>query len=376
MSFKDEELDLEKVSANINKLLKDRGLNLKKLAELANIPLTTLSPILNGKRDFRLSTLVSIADTLGVTANDLLKGSYESTNLFPQENITEPDYFISFINNVSLSYVQIFNVKKNTKESLMLPFAVFCIDDPKEIIEKIKIELSRVLGNINFKKVALYLSVLCFEYLNGREPLIQEGKKQFFKFVVEPDWLAMHKSIIQNSNGILLTINNGYALSYSTDHGKTINKRQGYGFPISDEAGNIWLGCQALKHAINVKEGLEERSLLSDKILAIFKSDLNLITTRVYDDYIGTYTEAATIVKELAKKIGKAGEIVKKGFDNMWEHIKQIDRSSSKELPIFLSGDLAYLYEEYVPAKRLKKIDVEETLSKQFDYTLKKLSEK
>jgi transcriptional regulator with XRE-family HTH domain len=355
------------ISKNLKTILNQQGLSKKDLSDKAGIPMTTLGPILKGERDFRLSSLLALSTALDVTTDELLKGVSTNKNKMAPSS-SKPEYLILFLNNYSFSYVQIYNQTDATTTSIMLPYTIFCIENPDKILQYILTEIELVIGNVAPKKIAFYSSVLCYEYVPGRTKLISAGAKLFNKFILEPDWYNTHKSILPNISAILITITNGFVLSYSLDKGKTILKHQGYGFPLSDDAGNIWIGCQALRHTINVQEGVDKRTLLSDKLLAHYKSDLNLITTHVYDDYINAYSQAAVIVKELATKAGKSSEIIAQSFKNIYKHVKKIDELSKLELPIYLSGDLAYLYEQYIPEGRFKKMDHDEMLKKQFSY--------
>ncbi len=215
----------------------------------------------------------------------------------------------------------------------------------------------------------MYLGILSYEHVFGRQKLLNNGPKEFGTFVMEQDWMSIHKSVISNNNGILITINNGVALSYSNDEGRTIIKMQGYNFPISDGAGNFWLGCEAIKHTINVVEKVEQPSLLSDRILSLVNSDLDLLATKVFDNARETYTDCAKIVKELAHTTDKAYEIIKQGFTNIWERIEQVDSSIGKKMPVFIASDLAYLYEEFIPNDRLVKTNFENLINLQFEYS-------
>jgi transcriptional regulator with XRE-family HTH domain len=63
----------------IRKLRERRGLTVRKLAEIAGVPVSTLSAVENGKREgqgLTLATARRIAQALGVTV-DFLAGAYE-----------------------------------------------------------------------------------------------------------------------------------------------------------------------------------------------------------------------------------------------------------------------------------------------------------
>ena len=71
------------------------------------------------------------------------------------------------------------------------------------------------------------------------------------------------------------------------------------------------------------------------------------------EDSNTVYSAASNIVKEFVHYQPKANEIIKKSFDLLFSDIKIIDKRVKKKLPIFLSGELAYLYESFFPKERL-----------------------
>ena len=64
----------DEIGARINQLRRKKGKTLEKLAYEMNISKGNLSDIEHGKRDPRYSTLKAIADGLGVSISELLKG--------------------------------------------------------------------------------------------------------------------------------------------------------------------------------------------------------------------------------------------------------------------------------------------------------------
>jgi N-acetylglucosamine kinase-like BadF-type ATPase len=250
-------------------------------------------------------------------------------------------------------------VETKKDEVRLFPFSLFCASDVAINMHHIRSAVLDMCGkNVAFDQVHVYISVLGYEHVDGRKRMLNYGEAEFGGFIMEPDWKTLHNSIFGKKNGVLITINDGYIVSYSTDQSQTIHKLQGYSFPISDEAGNIWLGSEALKHAINVKEGLEKRTLLSDKILSMVNSDIDLLATKTFEKPRETYLEVSTIVKELALREKKSHELIQQAFDNIWLRVSFIDKEIGQELPIALAGDLAYLYEEFIPKGRLVKTDL------------------
>ena len=377
MKYDDDTLKI--ISKNISDIMnKKKHLSTPKdLSDKSGLSYSTLTPILKGERDFRVSNLLSLTEVLNTTPNELLKGCFKNPAIEKKSAVAiyKPKYFFSFVTNAEITHCKIYNTQTKKTQIKISPFSLSCGEDTSDIIEKIKSSIVNLTGdNAPLDQTSLYLSVLAYEHINGREKIVDYFSKKFGYFIIEPDWLCLHKAILSNLNGILVTINNGFVLSYSHDKGQTIRKLQGYSFPISDEAGNYWLGCKAIKHTIRVAEGTEKKSLLSDKILSLVNSDLNLLATKVYDNHREIYAIAASTVKELAYQKDKAHDIIKEGFDNIWQHIKQIDGKLKDELPIYLAGDLAYLYEEFIPKKRLVKIHFDNILDLQFKYSMQLLS--
>lgn len=62
-----------RIGDRIKELCKCKGMTHKRLAELAGITESSISLIVNGKREPRARSIVAIADALGVTTDYLLK---------------------------------------------------------------------------------------------------------------------------------------------------------------------------------------------------------------------------------------------------------------------------------------------------------------
>lgn len=363
---------LKTISKNIAKLLKEKeNFNPKDLSESSDISYSTLAPILRGERDFRITNLVALAEALDCTPNDLMAGLFTEIEIGQAKvkKTKTPRYLISFITTVELSHCQIYDAQTKHTERRILPFALSCTDPVITTLEKIRMSIISMLGkDVNFNEAFLYLSIIGCEHVFGYQKLLDVGTKEFAGFIMESDCTSMHNAVVSPRNGILIIINNGLVITYSNDDGKIIHKLQGYCFPVSDIGANFWLGCEAIKHTINVVEKMEPRSLLSDKILSRVNSDLELLATQVYDNPQSTYVECAKIIREFAHTHDKAREIITQGFNNIWDRVKKIDKLVSQELPVYLVGDLAHLYQEFVPTKRLVKINFEHLIDMQFAY--------
>lgn len=64
--------DTRKLVPNMNFLMEQKSINIKELAELSNISVTTLRAILSGRRKGTVEQLVKISKGLNVTMQDLI----------------------------------------------------------------------------------------------------------------------------------------------------------------------------------------------------------------------------------------------------------------------------------------------------------------
>ncbi len=356
------DLALRKLSKTIEKTMSSKGLTPKELAKVSGVSYSSLTPILNGNRDFGVSKLIAIAKALGCSTDELLnnfvvdKGKPEGSKPTPP-----PKYIAAFISVIAVTYCMLYQIESDNKITSVLQFPLRCGQDPNEFLDHTVTSIQKLAKDLTAKidnnEVAVYVSVQQYGRATNRKKIQQKGDKLFAKFIMEADAMTNHKALLGNKNGICISINDGNVITYSTDKGKNISKLQGYGFPISDVAGNYWLGCAALKHAINVKEQVEAASLLSDKILALFNDDIDLLSECTMQDPGTYYSKASSIVKELMHKKQKSYEIIQESASLVMKKVELIDKETKNQLPIVITGDLAYIYEEFFPANRRMSFD-------------------
>lgn len=349
--------DVRTVSKNISELMGD--MSVKDLSDKSGIPYSTLVPIIKGERDFGISKLICIAKALDISIEALFSGTHTLTAQYSSPIVKKPNikYLTAFLTNNTSTRCAILNLVTNEQSISLFPFPIFCANNQHNTIDTLKSCIKKQLAKedaLDFSEIAAYSSAISYEHVIGREKLDREGRRNFGLYLLEPDWMPTFHALYPDQNGILITINDGIAIAYSNDNGKTVGKHQGYTFPISDEAGGIWLGCQALRHAINVAEGIEDRSMLSDRVLSVFNSDLNLLSTKVFDNPRDTYIEMSNIVRSLAHRKQKSYSLIKQSFENIWTHIEALDKKLGLKLPIKLSGDLSDIYEEFIPVERFQ----------------------
>lgn len=354
---------LRKLSQSIEKMMKIRKMAPKELAQASKIGYSSLIPILNGSRDCGVSKLVAIANALNCTTDVLLEGLIPISNDLPEDpsrrsSTAKPSYLVVFISLMSVTYCVVYEVDSHTKKNSVLQFALSCGLNAEDFLDRIVTTLQDIMTQqfkipLDSKNFAVYASVQQYEWTENRRKIQEAGDNLFATFILESDALTNHRALFGTKNGILITINNGNSITYSTDKGKHIAKLQGYGFPISDVAGNYWIGCEALKYATNVKENAEFSSLLSDRIFALFNNDLCALSESIERNPEDTYTKISSIVKELILEDPHAYAIVKASADLLLKKIKQLDNQLKIKLPIGLTGDLANLYKQFFPKERV-----------------------
>ena len=62
------------IKTNIRRLMTEKGLSYRRLANLCGLHYTQLHEIVGGDYDIKINTLEKIADGLGVEIGDLMKG--------------------------------------------------------------------------------------------------------------------------------------------------------------------------------------------------------------------------------------------------------------------------------------------------------------
>jgi len=372
---------LTKISENIKTLMlsKNKELSRQDLAKASGISYPTLTPILKGTRDFGVIKLVQLAEALGTTPNDIMKGAY---SLSSQKNFNEIEQtgfvklLAAFISVANLTYCVIENIETKERINSVLSVGFSCDTKPNQFINAIKNILFKFDQEIDTSQVAVFMSVQKHEYIVQRRAIINAAEKEFSTFILEADWHCNYRTFFKNKSGICITINEGSSIVYSVDSGENIYKIQGFGFPISDEGGDLWLGWQALKHAINVVEKVEASTTLSNRVLALFNSDLLTMSEALSSAPEKVYLQASTILKELAYKKQKSYGLIKKGFAKIISRVHAIDKNTGTKLPILISGELAYLYEELIPDDRRYEIKAShhEALQKYGIDSLKKVT--
>lgn len=358
------QLLLKKLSERLEKLMLSKKMSPKELAKKAKISYSSLMPILNGARECGISKLISIANALEVNPDTLLQGMYSSKHSFysaGEANKPAPKFLAVFISIIRVTYCLFYDVATGKSTESALQFPLRCGDDPDSFINNILSTIERFVRDLKDstdpKDVAVFASVQQYGRRSNREKIQNKGNNLFSRFIIESDALTNHKAFIQQRSGICVSINDGSAITYSADNGETITRLQGYGFPVSDTAGNYWIGCEAIKHVIKVKANFEKATLLSDKVMAALNDDIDFLYENVISNPTYCYSKASAVTRELVFVEENAYQILKKSADLLVDDIQMIDQKTEQLLPIFISGELAYLYINFFPNERLLKID-------------------
>lgn len=351
---------LKTFSESVKKVMQEKNISAKDLAEKSAISYSSLTPIINGNRDCSITKLIAITNALDCPINTLLPNllSHHDSQTQTTKMGSTPQYLVVFISQASVTYCLIYEAKSKQQKIITLPYDFGCRQNPDDFTDQIFATIYAAITK-NFsttppsKNIAVFVSAQQHEGTTNREKIQKTANSLFAKFILETDVITNYHSLLNTQNGICITINNGSAIIYSTDHGKSFIKVQGYGFPITDTAGNEWIGCEAIRYVIKVKENMLPGTILSDKILALYNDDANSIAENALFEPIKTHKIISAIVKELMHIEPVAYKIVEKSARLLLRQVKQIDRTTKNLLPIALTGDLASIYKDFFPQERL-----------------------
>ena len=355
---------LRKMPKTLDQFMRAKGLTPKELAQKAKISYTSLMPILNGTRECSISKLIVLAKALGCTPNALLKDLYSPVDEQAryQSSMVEPRFLMVFISVVKVTYCLFYDTQTNKTLDSVQQFPLRCGDEPEFFIDSIMSAIEKFSqefkGQVELKDIAVFASVQQYGRKANREKIQSKCDHLFSKFIMESDAVSNHHAFVGLNNGICISINDGCVITYSLDNGQTIDRLQGYGFPISDTGGNYWIGCEAIKHVVSVKERREPSSVLSDQLLALYNDDLIYLCASASEVPHITYLKASALVKELITYHEAAYKIIQKSVNLLLADITMIEAKLPKtKLPIYVSGELAHLYDAHFPKGRLTHIN-------------------
>jgi N-acetylglucosamine kinase-like BadF-type ATPase/DNA-binding Xre family transcriptional regulator len=373
--------DLNIIAENINEVMSLKGIaNIKELSKITGISYPTLAPILKGGPDFRISNLITLCQKLEIHPNTILKGLYDNTIQQKKPKSKKVRYIISLCSSSKMTYISIYDIKKETTISSIIDDILSCNTSPDEFIKKIKLAVASAgleLSSFNAHEYYVFCSVLNIENSSKLRKIKKISSEVFYGIYIESDARSSQYSNLGKNAGIAITINDGCSIRYRIeDDGETVQLNAG-GFPLTDIAGNHFIGCEAIKHTINAYDRIEKESLLSNRILSLFNGDIHNLITCAYENPHKWYAEASSIVKELFHRKGKSYEIVKYSYYLLREKIRNIKKNSSKNLKILIAGDASHLYLYFLSKEKdLDYIDKPNSLSIVSIYGIDKLRNK
>lgn len=344
---------------SVQNLMHEQNMSAKELARKSGVGYSTLTPIINGHRDCGITKLVAIANALECQVETLLPHLLPSSNKAQAAHRrNQPQYLAVFISQPPVTYCLIHEVSSGNQKTIILPYDLKCTNNTDELLNRVFATLYEDIKQLftatpPSKHVAVFISAQQYDNIINREKIKKAGTSMFTHFILESDVTTNYQAIFNKTNGICITINEGCTIVHSTDNGESFIKAQGYGFPLTDTAGTDWIACEAFKYVLDVKKRNTPGSSLSDKILAMFNDNINTIAENVSQNPSATYNKISAAVKELVHTDPIAHRIIAHSVKLLHKEIEKIDKTTSTKLPIALIGDLADVYKEFFPQRRL-----------------------
>ncbi|MEM9243718.1 MAG: helix-turn-helix domain-containing protein [Pseudomonadota bacterium] len=374
-----------RLAQNIETVMSCKKLTRNDLAEKSGIPYSTITPILNGSRDIKISTFLTICNTLNVTPNKILAELYTATaadekNKHQKKAKQKPEYLMTLISMVSETHCRLVAIKKNKTINISLKLPIQCGMIADECIGNIMTALEILNKETNLsikpKEIAVFIVTQQYDRENARKRIEKAGNVIFNNFIIEADYSAYYHTFVGGKNGICIAINDGDIITYSINKGKVLQKIHGNSFPISDIAGNQYIGRAGVIHAVRVKENLEAPTNLSNKILALYNHNLCSLTETVNTSPEASYRQISEIIKSLAHDPNsKAHQIITTSAALIMETVNDIDRITETKLPIVMIGNLASLYTNTINTPRIKQINMPKQYNQLCDYSIAKLQQ-
>lgn len=350
--------ELKIIANNIEALLKQNKIADTRtlLAEKSGIRYTSLVSVFSGNTDWGILKLLDICNTMGLDPNTVLKGTYKPSEI-SSKKAKKSRFLISCVSIGNMSFCKIIDTKTNNEDTFMLDFSIACSDNSIAVVDNLVKSCSAKIPEFIPSQASLFISAQAYEFSEQRKKLAAYGSKVFSDFIIQADWEVNYQSFFEGRNGICVIIDTGVSIIYSTNKGITLQKIDGLGFPIADEGGSLWLGFKAIRHAINAKYNPEKSSYLSDKILSMVNSDLDVLSELVANRPQETYLKCSKILMELLFHKGVSYEILKEGHEIIQNKLDSIDLKINTELPIVMCGELGDLYKDFMDNERLIKTD-------------------
>jgi glucosamine kinase len=160
-----------------------------------------------------------------------------------------------------------------------------------------------------------------------------------------------YAALIGAGNGepcALLTIGTGVAGHRLFEDGTSI-QRDAWGWIVGDRGGGAWLGTQAVRHTLEVRDGIARSSLLSRAVM----DKVGGIQGILDGAFAGLHAQRLASFAPLVLDSAEGGcpisaEILSRGLDYL---AALVDTLRCAEVPLYLNGGLAALMEAGLKAR-------------------------
>jgi N-acetylglucosamine kinase-like BadF-type ATPase len=343
---KDNQKIFEVISENIQKLVQQKNtqnLSWTKFMEEKGILKSQGSLIKSGK-DFRISTFIDLLNKIGIEPNEVLEGLFSKSQLKTTDNNT-PSVNILFISEDVKTNVYIY--LEHILEIVTLDGLGFKASMGASVcLKQINDFIAKHLENIDPKNANICVIGQQYEFESMRKTIEVYCVNQFKGFKYVADWEGNYIRYLNNLSGVCVTINDGLSLSYKEKNSHKIQKTQGWGFPLSDDGGDIWIGWEGAKAAIReIEINNKDRSLLAQEVLAKHQN-LSRLSEDTFKDRFRVFKGIANIVKTLKKDDDIAQKIINNGYQNIKKNIEIILDNNNVDRNLYFIGNICYLYRD------------------------------
>lgn len=358
---------LTHIARNITEILKLKKLTATHASKLCHISNGTMSKILQGQMNMSVGLLLSIANGLGVSVDDIVSGAYTPSQSL-HKIVLKTSLPLLFVGILTVGDKRLTCVQDQdgiTLGTSELEGSLALTDTfpglLQSIIKSIAIALQQKPDELDLRAIHLAIVTHCYELEETRERYLFNGLKHFKSFQILADWQLTYLAAFSEFPGISLVVDKGVSLSYVLDN--KLEKLGGWGFPIYDLGGEYWLGLMAVRHTIEAFEGFDQKTELSQNVLTRFDGKLERLieyciknnkTNEIYCEF------CQQLLYSFLSNGRRAKEILMEGYHYIDRAIQKVDQAAGQPLKISLNGSLANIYRPFIdPARLLKKINEE-----------------
>ena len=356
---------------NINNAVAKSKLSKNALAQKSGLPISTLNRILSGERNFTVDKMIPIARALNLNLSEIFLG-IETKNSDMNTEVAQAKKRLR-VGIMSLRKRRITCIKDDSNiigiselsgdldlaEPLSSLFesiessigtALQNSDMPQyKELSKSEITQPTFLNNIDIKLVTQ-----SYEFMDKRKNFLYKANQIFSSALHLPDWQITYLSDFHDSDGISLVVDKGVSLSIKREG--RLEKIGGWKFPTYDLGGENWLGNEAVKHTIEVYEGLDKASKLSSDILAMFNGKIEKIVETCFQGVRDTdifCRFAEILIRCFYQGDKKAITIISQGINKVNLLIAAADKKLKTKPKISINGSLSDIYLKYIDHDRI-----------------------